>query len=72
MRKDIISNFGQMKSFVPKDFDLDSESARVSALKHYLSKGGVLHVVPNEPGWPNLLYPTKAHLRKKIMKLPMS
>jgi hypothetical protein len=51
---------------LPADLDIEKESARVSALKHYLSKGGVIHIAPHESGWPKLLYPTKALLRKKI------
>lgn len=66
MRKDLISSFGQFEKILPKELDVTKESARISALKHYLSKGGVLHIVPNDSGWPKLLYPTRAHLRKKI------
>ena len=66
MRKDLISNFGQLEKFLPKDFKPEKDSARVTALKHYLSKGGVLHVSPSESEWPKLLYPTKLHLKKKI------
>jgi len=66
MRKDLISSFGQLQKVLPKDFNVEKEGARVSALKHYLSKGGVLHIAPASKGWPKLLYPTKAHLRKKI------
>lgn len=66
MRKDLISSFGQLEKMLPKELDVAKDSARVSALKHYLSKGGVLHIVPNDVGWPKLLYPTKSHLRKKI------
>jgi len=69
MRKDIVSNFEQLQAMMPNSFDLGSEAARIVALKHYLSKGGVLHVTPNEAGWPKLLYPTKGHLRKKIEEL---
>jgi len=69
MMKDIISNLPQLQAVLPKEFDLDKEVERVSALKHYLSKGGVLHVAPNQDGWPKLLYPTKSHLKKKIEDL---
>ncbi len=69
MRKDIISNFVQIKKMLPENFNVEKEGARVAALKHYLSKGGVLHVSPSESDWPKLLYPTKSHLRKKIEEL---
>ncbi len=69
MRKDIISNFGQLQAMLPERFDLEREATRVAALKHYLSKGGVLHIAPSEGDWPKLLYPTKAHLRKKIEEM---
>ncbi|MDP2974235.1 MAG: hypothetical protein Q8N60_04240, partial [Candidatus Diapherotrites archaeon] len=42
------------------------DSGRVSALQHYLSKGGVLHVVTSDADWPRMLYPTKKQLRKRI------
>jgi len=66
MRKDLISSFGQLQKMLPEDINIEKEAARVVALKHYLSKGGVLHIAPNESNWPKLLYPTKTHLRKKI------
>ncbi len=65
MRKDLISSFDQLQKTLPKHFDLQSEAARVVALKHYLSKGGVLRIAHSENAWPRLLYPTKTHLRKK-------
>ncbi len=66
MRKDLVSSFGQLQKMLPVDINIEKEAARVAALKHYLSKGGVLHISPNEGAWPKLLYPTKTHLRKKI------
>ena len=51
---------------LPADLNIEKEAARVVALKHYLVKGGVLHIAPAENAWPKLLYPTKMHLRKKI------
>jgi len=66
MRKDLISSFSQLEKMLPKKLPVEKEAARITALKHYLSKGGVLHVAPSENEWPKLLYPTKAHLKKKI------
>jgi len=69
MRKDIISNFRQLEQMMPKNFDVAADASKVTAIKHYLSKGGVLHVAPSEGSWPKLLYPTKTHLRKKIEEM---
>ncbi len=66
MRKDLVSSFGQLQKMLPAELNIEKEAARVAALKHYLSKGGVLHIAPAENSWPKLLYPTKSHLRKKI------
>jgi len=66
MRKDLISSFSQLEKMLPEELNIGREAARLVALKHYLSKGGVLHIVPVENSWPKLLYPTKSHLRKKI------
>ncbi len=65
----IVSSFKQLETLLPKRFDAEREAARVSALKHYLQKGGVLHLVPSDAGWPKMLYPTKAHLRKRAEEL---
>ncbi len=69
MQREIISSFGQISALLPKEGRLERESARLEALKHYLSRGGVLHLCRSEAGWPKLLYPTKASLRKKIEDL---
>ncbi len=66
MTKDIISVFSQLQEMLPSDHNAASDSNRLVAVKHYLFKGGVLHVAPCEDTWPKLLYPTKNHLRKKI------
>jgi hypothetical protein len=54
---------------LPKGHDAVGNSTRLVAIRHYLSKGGVLHVAPSESEWPKLLYPTKNHLRKKIEEM---
>jgi hypothetical protein len=66
MKKGLVSSFAQLQKMLPPGVSPESEPARASALKHYLSKGGVLRIAPEESGWPKLLYPTKIHLRKKI------
>ena len=66
MKKGLVSSFEQLQKMLPAGLAIENEAARVAALKHYLSKGGVIHIAPSESGWPKLLYPTKAHLRKKI------
>ncbi len=69
MRKDIVSSFDQLQRMLPKSLASAEDSTRLVASKHYLSKGGILHVVPSDTEWPRLLYPTKAHLRKRIDEL---
>ena len=66
MRKEIVSSFDQLQKMLPPKLGSAVDSGRVSALQHYLSKGGVLHVVPSDADWPRMLYPTKKHLRKRI------
>lgn len=66
MKKDLVSSFEQLQKMLPANLAIENEAARVSSIKHYLSKGGVIHIATHESGWPKLLYPTKALLRKKI------
>lgn len=69
MEREIISSIGQINAMLPNGQGLERDTARLEAIKHYLSKGGVLHLCRSETGWPKLLYPTKTHLRKKIEDL---
>ncbi|MCX6798678.1 MAG: hypothetical protein NTW59_01110 [Candidatus Diapherotrites archaeon] len=62
--KEIISSFEKLKPLLPHRGE--KESARIGAAKHYLGKGGVLHVVQSKGDWPKLLYPNKANLKRKI------
>jgi len=66
MKKSLISSFDDFQKMLPNNIDLGKDATRAAALKRYLSKGGVVHVVPFEGSWPKLLYPTRAHLKKKI------
>jgi hypothetical protein len=66
MAEGIISSFEKFAARLPKDFAFAKHSARVSALKHYFSKGGVVSIAGSEKDWPKLLYPTKDSLKQKI------
>lgn len=68
MAEGIISSFEKFAARLPKDFDFEKHSVRVSALKNYFSKGGVVSVSKSEKDWPKLLYPTKDSLKQKIFE----
>ena len=69
MAEGVISSFEKLAAKLPKDFDFEKNSARVSALKHYFSKGGVLSIAVSEKDWPKLLYPNKLRLKQQISDL---
>ncbi|MBN2067492.1 MAG: hypothetical protein JW744_03420 [Candidatus Diapherotrites archaeon] len=69
MAREIVSSFVQLQRMLPKGFEGGFDSTRLVASKHYLSKGGVLHVSALQNEWPRLLYPTRAHLKKKVEEL---
>lgn len=66
MAEGVISSFEKFAARLPGDFDFARHPARISALKHYFSKGGVVSIAISEKDWPKLLYPTKDSLRQKI------
>jgi len=61
----IISSFDKF-SKVCKGLAFEKNPERVSALKHYFSKGGVIQISPGKNGWPKLIYPSPARLKQQI------
>ncbi len=63
----IISSVEKFNEIAGNDFERDE--ARISAMEHYFSKGGVIKVAPSSNSWPSLLYPNPLNLKTKIDKL---
>jgi len=68
MAKEIVSTFSQLGRMLPKAAS-EKEKARAEAAKHYMEKGGVLHLAPSAGDWPKMLYPSRASLKKKLAEL---
>lgn len=69
MAKEIVSVFSQLEEMLPKESKAAGDNSRLAATRHYLSRGGVLHVAQSQGEWPKLLYPTKGNLRKRVEDL---
>ena len=69
MAEGIVSSFDKFAAKLPKDFDFERNAPRVSALKHYFAKGGVVSIAASENDWPKLLYPNKSRLKQQISEL---
>ena len=65
MVKGIVGSFVEFQRILPKNL-IENSDERVLAVKHYFSTGGVLSVASTGNGWPNLVFPTKRHVQKRL------
>ncbi len=69
MARQIISRYNDFSKKLPKSIDRSKFSERIDAIKHYLSKGGILSVAPVQSSFPKLLYPSKLRIKSQVTEL---
>lgn len=62
----IISNFAAFSKKLPKGLDAEKYAERLGAIKHYLSKGGVISTAPAGEDFPRLIYPSRLRIKNQI------
>lgn len=69
MRGEIVSNYSLFSKKLPKGIDRGRYAERLEAIKHYLSKGGIISIYRQGNGFPQLLYPSRLRINKQIAEL---
>lgn len=64
----IVSNLADFGKMFPVLVEKEKDSARLSALRRYFFRGGVINIssISKEGDWPEIVYPTQLRLKKLL------
>ena len=67
-RISVVSSILDFSKKFPVLVEKEKESARLSALKRYFARGGVINLatLPNDGNWPEIVYPTQQRLKQLL------